>query len=209
MKRLLKAVIIGLIGVLVLAGCSKAPTQEINDTKAKVEAADTKDMQTYAKDELAKVKSDLDAALAEVKRQDSKFLFKHYGRAKQMLAKVRDEAEALKPMAAKMKEEAKNNAIAAQVEAKAAIEATKASVAKALSSKKAKSAVKTFKKDLTSLEASLTALQQTINQELYADAESTAKVIKEKVAAISNDIKAALGKSKTNTTPKAKSSRQK
>jgi hypothetical protein len=196
MKQLFRLLIIGLIGAFVLTGCAKAPTQEINDTTAAVEAANNADTQNYAKDELAKVQSDLAAANAEVKTQDAKFLFKKFDKAKQMLAAVKTDAENVKVVAAQKKEEAKNAAIAAQGEAKAAIEAAKALVAEAPTGKETKADIEAFKADLTGLEDSLAALQASIDQEKYADASSSANIIKEKAATISTDVTAALEKVK-------------
>jgi len=197
MKHLYKLIIIGLVGAFALTGCAKAPTQEINDTKAAVEAATNADTQTYAKDELAKLDSDLAAANAEVKTQDAKFLFKKYDKAKQMLAAVKADSETVKTVAAQKKEEAKNNAITAQNDAKAAIEAAKALVAQAPTGKETKADIEAFKADITGLEDSLTPLQQTIDQEKYSDAVSSANIIKEKATTISNDITAALEKVKS------------
>jgi len=197
MKQLYKLIIIGLVGALVLTGCAKAPTQEMNATKAQVEAVTNTDTQTYAQDELTKLNSDLNAALDEVKTQDAKFLFKKFDKAKQMLAAVNTDAENVKTVAAQRKEEAKNKAVAAQGEAKAAIDAAKALVAEAPTGKETKADIEAFKADLTGLDESLAALQQTIDQEKYADALSSATIIKEKAATISTDVTAALEKVKS------------
>jgi hypothetical protein len=196
MKQVFRLLMIGLIGAFILSGCAKAPVQEQNDSKAAVEAVTNADTQTYAKDELAKAQADLDAANAEIKTQDAKFLFKNFDKAKQMLAAVKTDAENVKTVAAQKKEEAKNAAIAAQGEAKAAIEAAKALLAQAPTGKETKADIEAFKADLTGLEDSLTALQTSIDQEKYADASSSATVIKEKATTISTDITAALEKVK-------------
>jgi hypothetical protein len=196
MKQLFRLLIIGLIGAFVLAGCAKAPTQEMNDAKAAIEAVNNADSQTYAKDELAKVQSDLDAANAEVKTQDAKFLFKNFDKAKQMLAAVKTEADNVKAVAAQKKEAAKQAAIAAQGEAKAAIDAANALLAQAPTGKETKADIEAFKADLTGLSDSLAGLQQSIDQEKYADASANAATIKGKATDVSNQITAALEKVK-------------
>jgi hypothetical protein len=202
MRQLYKLIIIGLVGVFALTGCAKAPTQEISAAKSKVEAVTNTDTQTYVKDELAKLNSDLDAANAEVKTQDAKFLFKKFDKAKQMLAAVNTDAEKVKAVAAQRKEEAKNKAVAAHGEAKAAIDAAKALVAQAPTGKETKADIEAFKADLTGLDESLTALLQTIDQEKYSDALSGANIIKEKAASISSDVTASLEKVKAKKAPK-------
>jgi hypothetical protein len=197
MERANKLIMIGLVGSFILCGCAKPPTQEVNDTKAQVEAVTNADTETYASDELAKLNSDLTAALDEVKIQDDKFLFKKFDNAKTMLAAITTDAENVKTVAAQRKEEAKNMAIAAQGEANAAIEAAKALLAEAPTGKGTKADIEMLKADLTGLEESLPALQQTIDQEKYSDAVNSANIIKENAASVSSQIQAAIDKVKT------------
>jgi hypothetical protein len=196
MRKLTGSVIVGLVAAFILSGCAKPPTQEINDSKALVEAVTNADTNTYASEELAKLNSDLTAVLDEVKIQDDKW-FSNYDKAKTMLAALKPEAENIKTVAAQRKEEAKNNAITAQTEAKTAIDTAKELLAKAPTGKGTKADIEMFKADLTGLEESLTALQQTIDEEKYSDALNSANVIKERAGTISNDITLALEKVKS------------
>ena len=196
MGKLTRSVILGLVAAFILSGCAKPPTQDINDSKALVEAVTNADTNTYASEELAKLNSDLTAALDEVKIQDDKW-FSNYDKAKTMLTALKPEAENIKTVAAQRKEEAKNNAIAAQTEAMSAIEAAKELLAKAPTGKETKADIEMFKADLLGLGESLTALQQTIDEEKYSDALNSANVIKEKAGSISNDITLALEKVKS------------
>jgi hypothetical protein len=196
MKNLFKLIIIGMVSAFLLTGCAKPPTQEIADTKSTIEAVTNADTQTYAADELAKLNTDMTAALAEVKVQEDKFLFKKYDNAKTMLAAVKTDADNVKTIAAQRKEEAKNKAVAAQGEAAAAIEAAKALVAQAPTGKDTKAEIEMMKADLTGLDESLAALQQTIDAEKYTDAVDSANIIKEKAASISTEVQAALDKKK-------------
>jgi hypothetical protein len=196
MKHVFKLLVVGLIGAFLLSGCAKAPVQEQNDSKAAVEAATNADTQTYAKDALSKLQSDLDAANAEVKTQDAKFLFKNFDNAKKMLTDVKAEAEAVKAEAAKKKEEAKQAAITAQADAKKAIDDATALLAQAPTGKETKQDIEAFKADLTGLTDSLAGIQQSIDAEKYADASSNAAAIKEKAANVASQITAALEKVK-------------
>lgn len=196
MKHVFRLLVVGLIGAFLLSGCAKAPVQEQNDSKAAVEAATNVDTQTYAKDALAKLQGDLDAANAEVKTQDAKFLFKNFDKAKQLLATVKTDAEAVKAEAAKKKEEAKQAAIAAQADAKKAIDDATALLAQAPTGKETKQDIEAFKADLTGLTDSMAGIQQSIDAEKYADASSNAAAIKEKAANVASQITAALEKVK-------------
>jgi hypothetical protein len=196
MGKLMRSVILVLVAAFILSGCAKPPTQEINDSKALVEAVTNADTNTYASKELAKLNSDLTAALDEVKTQDDKW-FSNYDKAKEMLAALNAEAENVKTAAAQRKEEAKNMAIAAQTEAMSAIDLAKGLLEKAPTGKGTKADIEMFKADLLGLEESLTALQQTIDEEKYSDALTSANIIKEKAGTISNEITLALEKVKS------------
>jgi len=196
MEKLNKLILMGLVAAFILSGCAKPPTQEINDSKALVEAVTNADTNTYASEELAKLNGNLTAALDEVKIQDDKW-FSNFDKSKQMLAALKAEAENVTTVAAQRKEEAKNKAIAAQAEARTAIDTAKALVEKAPRGKETKADIEMFKADLTGLEESLAALQPTIDEEKYSDALNSANIIKERAGAISNDITLALEKVKS------------
>jgi len=196
MEKLNKLILMGLVAAFILSGCAKPPTQEINDSKAVVEAVTNADTNTYASEELAKLNGNLTAALDEVKIQDDKW-FSNFDKSKQMLAALKAEAENVTTVAAQRKEEAKNKAIAAQAEAMTAIDTAKALLEKAPRGKETKADIEMFKADLTGLEESLAALQPTIDEEKYSDALNSANIIKERAGAISNDITLALEKVKS------------
>ena len=193
MGKFMRSIILVLAVAFIFSGCAKPPTQEINDSKSLIEAVTNIDTNTYASEELAKLNGNLTAALDEVKIQDEKW-FSKYDKAKEMLAALNAEAENVKTVAAQRKEEAKNNAIAAQTEARTAIDTAKALLEKAPTGKGTKADIEMFKADLLGLEESLTALQQTIDEEKYSDALNSTNIIKEKAGTIVNDITLALEK---------------
>ncbi len=196
MEKLMRIFTLGLVAAFVLSGCAKPPTQEINDSKALIEAVTNADTNTYASEELAKLNSNLTAALDEVTIQDDKW-FSNYDKAKEMLAALKAEADNVTAVAAQRKEEAKNKAIAAQTEARTAIDLAKTLLEQAPRGKETKADIEMFKADLMGLEESLTALQQTIDEEKYSDALNSANIIKERAGAISNDVTLALEKVKS------------
>lgn len=121
-------VVLGIIVMTFLAGCGKQPAEEINATKSAVDAV-VAEGGKYAPEETKKLNDDLTTAMKEVKSQDSK-PFKNYSKAKEMLAKVKSDAETLKSGLAAKKEQAKQNAFAAQDAAKVAVGEAKALFAK-------------------------------------------------------------------------------
>ncbi len=100
MKR--KVLVLLLFITFLLSACAM-PTQEIDNAKAAVEAL-AKEGAIYAKDEFKKLNDELTAALDEVNTQNNKF-FKSYGKAKEMLAKVKTDADALTAVISQRKEE--------------------------------------------------------------------------------------------------------
>jgi hypothetical protein len=195
MSKLLNVLLSLVVTAFFLTGCGKAPTQQINDAKAQVAAATNIETQTYAPVELTKLNSDLEAALNLVKIQQDMWLSR-YGKAITMLTAIKESSENVKVVAAQKKEEAKNKAIAAQTDAKNAIDATQALFAKA-TGKVTKAYIKAFKDAVTGLQDSLPEIQQSIGQEKYIEAANTANAIKDKATNISKQFQTGLDKAKS------------
>jgi hypothetical protein len=192
MKGLTKNLVLVLAIALVLAGC-KQPTQQINDAKAVIEDVTKAGADKYAADELKKLNDDLTAALDEVAAQDKKF-FKKFGTAKEMLAKVKTDADALKAALPAKIEAVKNAAIQLQGEAKAAIDEAKALLAKAPTGKGTKKDIDALKADLAGAETAFAEIQAALDSLDYIAAADKAKSVKEKAVAISDQVKAAIEK---------------
>ncbi|MDD8020414.1 MAG: hypothetical protein PHU81_04395 [Acidobacteriota bacterium] len=195
MKNLMKISVLGLLVVFLFTSCAKQPTQQINDAKAAIDAVVNAGGNVYAKDELKKLNDDYSAAMDEVNAQAKK-LFKKYGKAKEMLAKVKTDAEGVAQLIPARKEEAKNDAVNALDEAKAAYDAAKALLDKAPKGKGTKADIEAMKSDLAGLEAQLAEVQTSIDNEDYFGARDKAVSIKEKADAISEQVKAAIEKVK-------------
>jgi len=195
MKNLHKILVLGLVVTFLFASCAKQPAQEVTDTRAAVEAATKEGADVYAAEELKKLNDDLTAALDEVATQDKKFL-KKFGTAREMLAKVKTDAEALKATIPAKKEAAKNAAVTAQTEARAALDEAKALLEKAPRGKGTRADIEAFTADLKGLEDSFPEIQAAIDREDYFGASNTAASIKEKAASIAEQIKQAIEKVK-------------
>jgi len=195
MKNIVKGLTLALVIVLAFASCAKQPTQQMDQAKAAIEAVKAAKGEIYAKDELSKLNSDLQAALDEVTVQSKKF-FKKYGHAKEMLAKVITDADAVKAQIPARIEEAKKAAEAAQNEAKAAYDEAKALLEKAPKGKGTKADIEAMKADLGGLETQLTEVQNSITSEDYFGAKAKADAVKEKAAGITEQVKKAIEKVK-------------
>ena len=196
MKRL-KYFTFGLLVMFILAGCAKQPTEDINAAQKAVEDAKAAGSAKYTPEDAKKVDDSLTAALNEVKAEDGKFaLTRNYGKAKQMLAQAKTDAEKVKTDIPSKKEEAKKNALAGQEAVRASVKEAKALLAKAPMGKGARADIEALKGDLKGLEDSVPELQQLIDKEDYVVATDKAKAIKEKADGVSNQIKEAMQKVK-------------
>jgi hypothetical protein len=195
MKNVVKGLTLALIVVFAFTSCAKQPTQLMDAAKAAIQGVVDAKGGVYAKDELAKLNGDLQAALDAVTAQSKKF-FKKYGPAKEMLTKVAADAESVKALIPGRIAEAKVAAETAVNEAKTAWEEAKALLEKAPKGKGTKADIEAMKADLAGLETAMADVQAAIAAEDYFGAKDKAMVIKEKAAAISEQVNAAIAKVK-------------
>lgn len=191
MKRLV-AILAGLVMVASLSACGKQPVEEINATKAAVEAAAV-DGTVYAAEDYKQVNDALTAAMAEVKVQDEKF-FKNYDKASQMLAQAKAQAATVQAKAEAEKERMKQKAIADLAAAQTAIVDATAMLDKAPKGKGSAADVMAMKADVAGMEAAMAEVQPMIDGGDYMGASAKAVAISEKAAAITAAVQEALDK---------------
>jgi len=195
MKHFTKFLVLGIFALSIFTSCAKQPTEQMESAKAAIAAAAKEGADVYAAEDLKKLNDQMQAATDEVTTQSKKF-FKKYGPAKEMLAKVQADADALKATIPAKKEAAKNAAIQAQTDAKAALDQAKELLAKAPKGKGTKADIDAMKADLAGLETSYAEIQTAIDGQDYFGASSKAATIKEKANAVSDQVKAAMEKVK-------------
>jgi len=187
MKPNVRYIVISLVAIVFIAGCSKQPLQEINTAKAAVDSIMSDGAEKYLPDDAKKINDDLNRAMAEVKAQDAQ-TFKNYENAKKMLAAVKAEADAVAAKLPAKKEEAKKEAIAAVEDARIAMDAAKTLLEKASERKTAKAANETISADMKNLEDSFKELQAQADREDYLTVASKAAAIKSKASELSELI---------------------
>lgn len=181
-------ILLSLIAVLFISGCTKQPLQEISDTKSAVDTIMSEGAEKYLPDETKNINDALNKAIDEVKAQDAK-IFRNYEKAGRMLAAVRAEAEAMNAQLSVKKEESKKEAIALMEEVKTLIDATKALTEKTSSGKKPKVVDEPVASEMKNLETSFRELQVLLDREDYLTAISHVAEIKQKASAVSTLIK--------------------
>jgi len=182
------------LATLLVIGCAKAPTEQIDAAEKAVKDAQRNGAASYTADEYAKLEGTLAAIKKEVAEQEGKFaLIRDYGKAEQLAASAKADGERLSVDAAKKKEEAKAAAHQAQQVAQEAVKSTLDLVAKAPVGKD-RAALEAIKNDAEALKASLNQVQLAIDKEDYPTAQAQAKAIHEKSQAVSAEIQTALAK---------------
>ena len=183
-----------LFTMLLIAGCAKPPAEQINAAEQAVKDAQQSGAATYVPDEYAKLEGTLAAIKQEVADQDAKLaLFRDYGKAEQLAATAKAEADRVKTEAAKKMADAKSAAIQAHREAQEAVKSTMDLVAKAPSGKD-RAALESIKTDAEALRASLNDVQMLLDKSDYLAAKTKATAIREKSQSVSHEIEAALAK---------------
>jgi hypothetical protein len=179
---------------LVAAGCAQPPADQINAAEQAVKDAQQSGAATYLANEYAKLEGLLAAMKKEVADEDAKFaLLRDYGKAEQLAATTKAEAERVKMDAAKKLEEAKFAAAQAHQAAQATVRSTLELVAKAPAGKD-RAALESIKADAEALKSSLNDVQMMLDKSDYLAAQTKSKAIQEKAEAVSHEIETALAK---------------
>jgi hypothetical protein len=182
------------LGAVMLSGCAKPPAEQIDAAEKALKDAQISGAATYSAQEYAKLEASLAAMKKEVADQDGKFaLLRDYGKAEQLAASAKADAERVKAEAVKKKEEAKAGALQAQQVAQEAVKAAVELVAGAPVGKD-RAALEAIKNDVEALRASLNQIQLAIDKEDYPAAQAQAKAIHDKGQAVSAEIQNALAK---------------
>jgi hypothetical protein len=176
------------------AGCAQPPADQITAAEQAVKDAQQSGAAAYVANDYAKIEGLMAAMKQEVADQDGKFaLLRDYGKAEQLAATAKAEAERVKIDAAKKMEEAKFAATQAQQDAQATVKSTLELVAAAPAGKD-RAALESIKTDAEALRASLNDVQMMLDKADYLGAQTKAKAIKEKGEAVSHEIETALAK---------------
>lgn len=169
-----------LLFLLLAAGCSSQPVQEINAAKAAVDNVVSEGAEKYAQEDALKLNNTLNSAMEEIKKQDAKFI-KDYSGAKDMLARVKAEAELLRSGLAAKKEEARKKALLAQGALTSALDDLRAKLPAAKASTLDLEALET---DVKSAEDLAQEVQKLIVAEDFLAAEEKAKAARVKASGI-------------------------
>lgn len=170
-----------LLLLLLVSGCAKPPTEEIEAAKAAIEAAKAAEADVYAPNEFGAAQSALADAEAKVGN-------KKYDLAKTSAIQAKEKADAAVTAAGPAKAKAKAEAEQQLTEARAAVTEVKGMIETA----PPKADLGTLKTDVEQVETGLTEADAAYNREDYKGAASKAKAIKRNVAGIRDSVQLAL-----------------
>ncbi|MDX9695338.1 MAG: hypothetical protein RBT49_06065 [Bacteroidales bacterium] len=193
MKNKLFLGLVAIMFVTVLASCDKIPQAEIDAANAALTEAQAAGAEMYVPQDYLLVKDSLNAILAKVEVQNSKF-FKKFGECKEQLVGVTTLASDLKGKTATRKEEVKKELETALEEIKVVMEENNKLFAKAPRGKEGKEALEQIKAELGVIETTVGEATNMLASGDYLPALDKVKAAKEKANSILDELKAAIAK---------------
>lgn len=193
MKNKLFLGLVAIMFVTVLASCDKIPQAEIDAANAALTEAQAAGAEMYIPQDYLLVKDSLNAILAKVEVQNSKF-FKKFGECKEQLVGVTALASDLKGKTATRKEEVKKELETALEEIKVVMEENNKLFAKAPRGKEGKEALEQIKAELGVIETTVGEATNMLASGDYLPALDKVKAAKEKANSILEELKAAIAK---------------
>lgn len=194
MRAILSLMLVGLMMTLIV-GCAKAPQEKIDAAKAAVDAAIAAGADKYVADKMQAAQDSLNAALAEIEGQNSKFaLGRNYGNAARLLDAVKSLADEATGEVAARKEEVKNEANALWTTSQTALKEAQTLLKKAPRGKEGKAALEAIQQELTALETSLNEVPNLMAGEDFITARDKMSAAMEKINSIKEELQNAIDK---------------
>ena len=181
--------------VALLSSCGKKPQAEIDATNAAIEAARAAEAPVYLPTEFTAVQDSMNAINTMITAQDSK-LFKHYGPAKEKLAKTQTLATGLAANAKVKKEEVKKEVETSMADMKTLLDENNTLIKKAPRGKEGAEVLAQIKTEMGTIEGTVTEAQGLYDKGAYMDALNKVKASKERATGINTELKDAIAKVK-------------
>jgi hypothetical protein len=193
-KNLVFAVIAVIMTGITLTSCGKLPQTEVDAAKAAIESLRTQQTDIYVADEFTSLQDSLTAALENVEKTSSKFLFRNYESAKIQLEAVIAKSVELGEKTQVAKDQVKAEAEAALAAAKTIMEENMKLIEKAPKGKEGKAALDAIKGELSVLETSLAETGTLIETGSFIAAKDKVAAASEKLNAINVELKEVIAK---------------
>jgi hypothetical protein len=185
-----------MVALLVLVtGCAKAPQEEVTAARTVLDSVMVAEVEKYAPESYKAAKDSLNAALAEIETQNSKFaLTRKYSKAEAQLQASQEIARraAAEAVATKARMKAEAEDMMAQMQA--GIAEAQTLIAQAPKGKGEAAALEAIKADVAALEMQATEVSNALAKEDFIAAREMAKAGLEKIQGINMELKAAIEK---------------
>ncbi len=180
-------------GLVVIAGCAKPPTAEIDAAKQALEAAKAAEAGEYAPSALASATDAQAAVDAEVAAQAKKFaLFRSYKKTAELVAAAKSSAEEAARRAAAEKERARNEASNLIAQAKQTLEEARTLLANAPRGKGSQADIKALESDLAGIEMSIVEVDNVFASGRFLQAKAKAESALRNAQNLKNTITTAI-----------------
>ena len=178
-----------------VVGCGKAPEAEMQTAESAIQSAQLAETEQYAPATYQEAVDSLNAAKAEMQKQQSKFsLFRSYGHTEQLIASSQQLAEQAQTQAAAAKEQARlrDSVLVAAVEGLLAT--AKTELANAPRGKGSRADIKLIESELTAAEAAYADAVSDFQAGKYLTAETKLKAVESDINRIRQELEAARQK---------------
>jgi hypothetical protein len=179
--------------VLVLTSCGKLPQSQIDTAKAAVDSAKLEQADIYVASEFTALQDSLNAYMAEVETQKSKF-FKNYGDVTVKLEALVAEAATVKSNSVAKKDEVRKEVEALIAEVAVMIADNNTLVMKAPKGKEGAAALEEIRNEMVVIEASVAEANVLFANGEFMTAHDKVKAAMENATTINTELKEAIAK---------------
>jgi hypothetical protein len=189
------SIVLAVLALLLVVGCSKPPEPEMQNTQAAMQAAKAAEAEQYAPQSFRTAMDTLNAAKAAKEEQDSKFsLFRSYGKSKAMFVSAQSLMEKATGDAQAEKERVKAQVMEMMTNAQAAIDAATIALEKAPRGKGSKADIEMIKNDLTAVNTAFAEAKAEFDAGKFLASRAKLESVMAKAQAIINEIEQAKAK---------------
>jgi hypothetical protein len=193
LKRI--SIVLSVIALLLVVGCSKPPEMEMQNADSSMQAARAAEAESYSPQSYRAAMDALNAATAAKEEQDGKFaLFRSYGKVKEMYVQAQALADKAVTDAQTEKERVKGEVTAMMTEVQTALDDAAKAIDKAPKGKGSKADIEMFKADLATAQAGFADAKTQFDAGKFLTAKASLEAVKAKAGQIVADIAAAKAK---------------
>ena len=185
-------VLLGVVAVMALAGCSSLPEETVTTAETAMATAKAAEADKYAPDMMQAAQDTMHAAMAAKEEQDAKMgVMRSYGETKRLMEVSAQLAAQAQEAAAMKKEQVRGEVSAMLADARMVLDSAATALSKAKPGKDNKAELELMKSELAGLNASLTEAQAKFDGGAYLESQLQLTALMEKARAISSQLAAA------------------